>query len=149
MTKHRLILDFKRSGISARTRKTHRVVLPRVSDAVHDALSLAAAAEPEHDGELFVLDFTDAFWHVPLHPSERRHFIGHGAGAYWVFRGDGTQISTTASYEVNAPDVNLNAYFGTQLLLGDWLLLCHLEKIVVQEGFIFKEHIWTSFEAFF
>ena len=39
-TKRRLILDLKKSGISARTRRTNRVVLPRATDAVHDSLEL-------------------------------------------------------------------------------------------------------------
>ena len=30
----------------------------------------------EFDLEQFVLDYTDAFWQVPLHPKERRFFVG-------------------------------------------------------------------------
>ena len=57
-----IILDLKKSGVSKRTRKTHRVVLPRLSDLVHDLLDLLATREPHQSVEVFVLDFTDAFW---------------------------------------------------------------------------------------
>jgi len=83
--KKRLIMDLKQSGMSARTRKTHRVVLPRISDAVQDALLLASTAAPSDEFEFLVLDFTDAFWHVPLHPDERRYFIGFDGVRYWGY----------------------------------------------------------------
>ena len=84
--KRRLILDLKRSGISARTRHTHRVVLPRISDAVQDALKLIACAAPEEHTEFFILDFQNAFWNIPLHPLERRFFVGAAAGKLWAYR---------------------------------------------------------------
>ena len=84
-TKRRLILDLKRSGISARTAHTHRVVLPRISDLVRDILLLLADATAEEEVEIFVLDFKDAFWNVPLHPRERRHFVGAAGGRLWAY----------------------------------------------------------------
>jgi hypothetical protein len=32
--------------------------------------------DEEFDLEQFVLDYTDSFWQVPLHPKERRFFVG-------------------------------------------------------------------------
>ena len=75
-TKRRTILDLKKSGVSKRTRKTHRVVLPRLSDPVQDLLDLLATRNAHQSVEVFVLDFSDAFWQIPLAPEERRHFIG-------------------------------------------------------------------------
>ncbi len=84
-TKYRLILDLKASGISARTRKTHRVVLPRVADVVRDSLRALSELSEGEDAELFVVDFRNAFWHIPLLPAERRHFVGSGCGFLWSF----------------------------------------------------------------
>ena len=75
ITKKRMILDLKASGVSKRTKKTHRVVLPRLSDLVQDVLSLLSTKTPEQGFEVFVLDFTDAFWQIPLTSEERKHFI--------------------------------------------------------------------------
>ena len=84
--KQRLILDLKKSGISRRTRKTHRVILPRLSDLVQDLLSMIGKQSAEHDTEVFVLDFTDAFWQIPLASCERRHFIGTYGHKLWKFK---------------------------------------------------------------
>ena len=84
--KKRLILDLKQSGMSAKARKkTHRVVHPRISDVIQDGLSLASGSTTRDDYDFFVLDFTDAFWHVPLHPSERQYFIGFDGVRYWMY----------------------------------------------------------------
>ncbi len=40
ITKHRVVLDLKRSGVSSKTRATHRVILPRATDVVNDVLEL-------------------------------------------------------------------------------------------------------------
>ena len=90
--KRRIILDLRQSAVSRCTRKTHRVVLPRGSDAVRDALlRLAARRErlaggcPACDMEYCVFDFVDAFWNIPLRPSERRHFAGIAEGGFLVY----------------------------------------------------------------
>ena len=75
--KKRLILDLKRSGISNRTRKTHRVTLPRLSDLIQDILQLLATKSAEQEVEGFVLEFANAFWQIPLAEKERRYFIGY------------------------------------------------------------------------
>ena len=59
--KLRLILDLTRSGMSKRTEKSHRIVLPRISDAIHDALTLLSDVEHPQQLEWLVLDFEEAF----------------------------------------------------------------------------------------
>ena len=85
-TKRRLILDLKKSGVSARTRHTNRVALPRATDAVHDSLeNMTELFDEFEEIECFVIDFRDAFWNVPLHPEERRYFIGVAGGRFFMF----------------------------------------------------------------
>ena len=74
----RVILDVKGSEVTASTRKTHSVVLPRITDAVTDALEMMSQLQPNgmEDIERLVLDFVDALWNVPLRHSERRFFTG-------------------------------------------------------------------------
>eukprot|EP00959_Pyramimonas_sp_CCMP1952_P099782 2086375-Pyramimonas_sp.AAC.1 len=43
--KRRLILDLKRSLVTFRTKQSFRVILPRVSDLLGDAMAAAASAE--------------------------------------------------------------------------------------------------------
>ena len=83
--KKRVILDLKASSVTACTRATHRVVLPRVSDAVQDVLELLWDQAPGEGIEWAVLDFTDAFWNIPLAFSERKHFVGMARGKFYVF----------------------------------------------------------------
>ena len=84
--KRRLILDLKRSGISKRTRKTHRVVLPRLSDLVSDVLRLLSTRTENQGVEILVLDFTDAYWQIPLAVQERRHFVGYDGQKLWLYK---------------------------------------------------------------
>eukprot|EP00971_Amphidinium_carterae_P113819 2255381-Amphidinium_carterae.1 len=70
VTKRRVILDAKQSGITAHTRPTYRVELPRATDVVNSVLSTAQLVQPENV-ELLVCDFAEAFWQVPLAPEER------------------------------------------------------------------------------
>ncbi len=60
-TKHRLVLDLKRSGVSALTRATHRAILPRATDVVTDVLELLAMTEAAGEVDIAALDFADAF----------------------------------------------------------------------------------------
>ena len=84
--KKRLILDLKRSGVSNRTRKTHRITLPRLSDLIQDILQLLATCSAEQKVEVFVLDFANAFWQIPLAKQERRHFIGYDGENLWMYK---------------------------------------------------------------
>ena len=63
-TKRRLILDLKQSGVTACTQQAYRVVLPRGSDTIRDALFLLSVGAADTDGtdfEWFVSGFVDAF----------------------------------------------------------------------------------------
>ena len=72
--KKRMILDTKESGLKHCAAKHQRVLLPRLLDAVTQALSLMSTLGPGMAMQWFVLDFGDAFWQIPLDPRERRFF---------------------------------------------------------------------------
>ena len=74
--KHRIIMDSRRSGVTAASKKMYRAVLPRHTDMVHDILELLSKAQPAEDIEMLVLDAVDAFWQVPLHEAERKYYCG-------------------------------------------------------------------------
>ncbi|CAK0822776.1 unnamed protein product, partial [Prorocentrum cordatum] len=97
-TKRRLILDCRESGVNARVKQRQRIVLPRLTDVIDDAMFLAQRAEqhPEMEVEWMILDFTDWFFHVPLRPCERKYFVAHHKGCYLVF-------VTMAQGSCNAP----------------------------------------------
>jgi hypothetical protein len=85
--KRRVIVDSKASGVSSGARKSERIVLPRLLDVINDSLyQLGHANQLGSSTELFVLDFSDAFFIVPLHPEERRHFVIRLRGRYFVFK---------------------------------------------------------------
>ena len=69
-------MDSKESGVTAATAKQYRAVLPRVTDLIRDALTLLAAKTQDEELDFLVLDAEDAFWQIPLHPSERRFYCG-------------------------------------------------------------------------
>ena len=94
--KKRIILDCKQSGLSKRTRRKYRVILPRIRDAVRDVLILLSSKLPPEMVEMFILDFTNAFWTVPLDLQERKYFVGRVRGWYLVY-------NTTAQGSRNAP----------------------------------------------
>ena len=70
----RMILDTKQSRLKECSAKHQRVLLPRLLDTITQALNLMSTAKPGEDTEWMVLDYSDAFWQVPLHPHERRFF---------------------------------------------------------------------------
>jgi hypothetical protein len=77
VTKPRMIVDTKESWVKHATWKAQRVILPRLFDAVLRLLALMAIsfeAGLPPSVEAFVLDFTDAFWQIPLLASEYRFF---------------------------------------------------------------------------
>jgi len=80
--KKRLILDSKASGVSKVASKLERVILPRLLDAAYDLLMLLATGK---EVEIFVLDFEDAFWILPLAANERKWFVSRVRGRYFVF----------------------------------------------------------------
>ena len=75
--KSRMILDTKESWVKHATWKTQRIILPRLFDAVLRLLALMALyfdAGTIPTVASFVLDFTDAFWQMPLLPAEYRFY---------------------------------------------------------------------------
>ena len=96
--KRRLILDCKESGVNKKAHKGGRLVLPRVTDVVDDALHLMNKAKKGQIIEWLILDFTDWFFNVPLNPLERKHFT-------IKYKSDYIHYLTQAQGSVNAPVV--------------------------------------------
>jgi hypothetical protein len=82
--KHRLIWDLLRSLVNESVAIGERIVLPRLQDAVEDALRLLAGNPGQHL-EWLVLDVMDAFHNIPVHPSEWRFACGKVGGRYVLF----------------------------------------------------------------
>ena len=93
--KHRSIMDSKKSGVTAGSRRQYRATLPRQTDIMADVLSLLADIKPAECIKFHVLDATDAYWHIPLPPTgaaillcqnhprwqaEVPHVLPHGTG---------------------------------------------------------------------
>ena len=70
--KVRMILDTKQSDVKQITGKAQRVTLPRLFDAILQLLALMSLFAG--DVGAFVLDFTNAFWQVPINREEQRFF---------------------------------------------------------------------------
>jgi hypothetical protein len=70
--KRRVILDCSASGVSDATVQNQRVVLPRALEVARDIVHAANRREDGDEVELLVLDFKDAFYHVPCLHDERR-----------------------------------------------------------------------------
>ena len=92
--KRRLILDCRESkATNLLASKAGRILLPRPTDLLDDALYLLRHAEPrdDHSVEALVLDFRDWFYAVPLHRREQKYFTtafrrpGHKQLRYIVF----------------------------------------------------------------
>ena len=85
-TKRRIILDCKQSGLSKKTARRFRVILPRLTDAVRDVLILMANMMTDEQAEEFIIDFSDAFWNMPIAREERRWFAGRVRGIILVYQ---------------------------------------------------------------
>lgn len=83
ITKSRIILDCKRSHVSRAARRTHKAVLPRVTDAITSLLRTLARSEEEVT--MLIADITDAFWLIPLKKEERKYFTATLRGKYYSF----------------------------------------------------------------
>ena len=70
--KVRLIHDLKRSGANQLVRTSERIVLPRISDVIDDALDIADGLQPDEDLEAMVLDCADAFQQLTVAAQERK-----------------------------------------------------------------------------
>eukprot|EP00974_Lingulodinium_polyedra_P056297 5413921-Lingulodinium_polyedra.AAC.1 len=77
--KKRIIVDSHQSNVAPVTTKPKRIVLPRLLDVVNNTLHQQEAARGRYDRgigtEYVVLDFSDAFFMLPLRPSERKFFV--------------------------------------------------------------------------
>eukprot|EP00439_Symbiodinium_sp_Y106_P060007 s2027_g8.t2 len=75
--KRRLILDCRESKANQLAAKGGRILLPRPTDVIDDALFLLHChpAEPEVGLEALVLDFRDWFYAVPLHRDDMKYFV--------------------------------------------------------------------------
>ena len=84
-TKTRIILDCKASSVSRVADRTHKSVLPRVTDAIQSALSVQADLRAGESLVFLVADVVDAFWLIPLRKEERRFFCAKLRGGYYCF----------------------------------------------------------------
>ena len=80
ITKARMILDTKQSGVRRITSQAQRVTLPRLFDAILQMLYLLSCIEEGSavGVSAFVLDSPDAFWQIPISPAEQKHFCVTG-----------------------------------------------------------------------
>lgn len=85
ISKSRIILDCKRSGVSITSARTHKSVLPRITDAVSSSLALLDNSLDGQEVTMFIADIVDAFWLVPLHPTERRFFCAKLRVKFYMF----------------------------------------------------------------
>lgn len=60
-------------------------MLPRITDAVSDALAFSADCLDGEQVDQLIADVSDAFWLVPPNPSERRYFVAKFRGKYLIF----------------------------------------------------------------
>ena len=88
VVKKRLVVDSKQAGITSATKKCQRALLPRTLDVVWDALDVlehtSASEDEDCDVEFLVLDFSDAFFHVPNDFRERKFSVLKYRGVYYV-----------------------------------------------------------------
>ena len=84
--KVRLIHDLKRSGANQLVQTTERIILPRITDVVNDALEIGEDLQPEEDVEAMVLDFADAFKQLTVAPQERKYICGRTSEGSFVYK---------------------------------------------------------------
>jgi len=75
LSKVRIILNCRKSGVSGASAYTGRSFLPRILDAVLDEVELMGIS---------VIDFTNAYWNIPAKKSERRLFTTFFRGRVYV-----------------------------------------------------------------
>ena len=85
------------------TAKAERVTLPRLFGAILQLLFLlAAVSKPDAAVQAFVLDFSDAYWQIPLRDNERKYFCAtariKGRRKYLAFYGHRKGAQTQAFY---------------------------------------------------
>ena len=91
--KTRIIMDSLRSGVKGASTRKYKSVLPRITDAIGSLMTGMDTCQMEQGehlndpmgAEQFVIDATDAFWELGLHPNERRFFVGKFRGKYLIY----------------------------------------------------------------
>ena len=68
--KVRLVIDFRRSGVNSFVRTRERVVLPRIRDAIDNAVFLMSKSGGNRKLSWMVVDFKDAFHTIPVDPAD-------------------------------------------------------------------------------
>jgi hypothetical protein len=142
ITKTRIILDAKQSHVTRATKKLYKSELPRMSDAVYDALALMSTACPGEVVTQLVADIVDAFWLIPLNPEEQKFFVAKFQNKYLVF-------NRTAQGSRTAP-LTFAAIMATAgRLLQSLLLRNHLGQKVWQDGRleIYVDDPWACFKG--
>ena len=84
--KDRVILDAKQSRVSKVAGLPKRVELPRMVDIIFEALELMADLTGDEALEAFILDFSNAYWTMPLHRREWRYFCAKWKGFYFWWK---------------------------------------------------------------
>ena len=85
--KYRLVHDLRRSGVNSKIKVLERLVLPRLKDAIDDAVSLfESGLLPQEEVLWLTLDFKDAFKQLPTKPTERRYLAGQADGQYFYYK---------------------------------------------------------------
>ena len=72
--KRRIIMDSKRSGVTAASKCQYRAVLPRHTDLMQGVLQLQPTAQPAEEVWFMVQDATDAYWQMLLTHRERKFY---------------------------------------------------------------------------
>ncbi len=126
-TKTRIILDAKQSLVTSATERRYASELPRITDAVHDLLSLMTQLGPGESVVQFVADVVDAFWLIPLHPEERKYFCAKFRNKFMIFR-------RTAQGSRTAPLTFAAVMSSATRLLQSLLLRDSLSKSIWQEA---------------
>ena len=83
--KHRLILDCRVSGANDAAKRYERILLPKAWDVVAAVRDLKKRAGKQDIIELMVLDFSDAFYMLPLLPEERKYFVAHLGDSFYLW----------------------------------------------------------------
>ena len=84
--KRRFIWDLRESEVNRAVYLGERVVLPRLEDAADNLRDLQRLSAPGDQLRMLVLDISDAFHQVPLHPEERRLHAALVGGVPVVYR---------------------------------------------------------------
>ena len=84
--KHRPVFDARASGISSASSNIERVLLPRALDVVQDALEAWRETGQKHPLQFLVIDFSDAFWQIPIMSLEKKFFTTKVGDRYFVLQ---------------------------------------------------------------